>query len=130
MELLYFFLGAGCALIVVPFIYLLVPHINNATTGRPRFGRGGEAVFLENSDFKLVACTTELILVPVATRAEEFLNRPPDATAPYYRAIIVERANLLKFAEQCLAAGLTLAFAGQNPLVHPQARIGAVSGMH
>ncbi len=60
--------------------------------------------------FNLLARTTELILVPVTLRAEEFLNRSPDnATAPYYRAVIVKKDNLPKFAEHCLAAGLTIA---------------------
>ncbi len=67
-------------------------------------------VILLGGDFKLVTCTTELILVPAAAPAEEFLNRSPDAAAPYYRAIIVERDHRIKFAAHCLMADLAIAF--------------------
>jgi hypothetical protein len=110
MEFLYFFLGTACALIAILLIYLIFPYSSNTTIGSPALGQGEEPLLLANSDFKLVICTTEIILVPAAPRSEEFLNRPPDAAAPYYRAIIVERHNLLKFAEVCLTAGLTLGF--------------------
>jgi hypothetical protein len=61
-----------------------------------------------DGDFRLHTCTTELILVPVTPKAEKFLNQPQDATAPYYRAIIVEKEALLRFAEDALAHGLSI----------------------
>jgi hypothetical protein len=61
-------------------------------------------------DFKLCVCTTELILAPVTPRAEDFLCRPPDASAAYYRALIVEKEKLLKFAEHARTAGLSISF--------------------
>ncbi len=113
MELLYFFLGAACALIAGLLMYLVILQLE----GTPRGGQAlveGRAerkhIVLEGSDFKLLTRTAELILVPVTLRAEEFLNHLPDtATAPYYRAIIVARENLPKFAEHCLTAGLIMA---------------------
>jgi hypothetical protein len=102
MELLYFFLGAACAIIAGMLVYSVLA-----------LGEGGakrEHIVLEG-DFELLTCTTELVLVPVTSRAEELLNQSPDtATAPYYRAIIVERERLPQFAEHCWAAGLTMAF--------------------
>ena len=109
MELLYFLLGAACAVIGL-LAYSGFLHSNQ--TPRVAQSRVQEAaeVILLGGDFKLVTCTTELILVAAAAPAEEFLNRSPDAAAPYYRAIIVERDNRVKFAAHCLMAGLAIAF--------------------
>ncbi len=111
MELLYFFLGAACALITGLLIYsVYLPSSVGSGAEQAFVQRGAEDILLEG-DFKLLICTTELILVPITLGADAFLNRSPDtATAPYYRAIIVERDNRLKFAEHCLTAGLSIAF--------------------
>jgi hypothetical protein len=113
MELLYFFLGAAFVLVTALLIYTGFFHINRAGAGRA-FVQGKarrEDIFLEAGDFKLLTRTTELILVPVTLRAEELLNQSPDAASGlYYRAIVVERDNLPKFAEHCVTAGLTMTF--------------------
>jgi hypothetical protein len=46
--------------------------------------------------------------VPVTSKTLEFLNKPQDASAPYYQAIIVEKEDLLRFAEGALAHGLPI----------------------
>ena len=110
MELLYFFLGAACAVIIGLLAYSRFLPSNQASRAAQSHVQDAAEVILLGGDFKLVTCTTELILVPAAAHAQEFLNRSPDAAAPYYRAIIVERDNRLKFAAHCLMAGLAIAF--------------------
>jgi len=106
MELLFLFAGVAGTLLIGFVVYFLLHSLPGIPPLQPL--RTENRRLDELGDFRLHTCTTEILLVPVTPRAEEFLNKPHGPEAPYYRAIVVERDNLLSFAEFAVAAGLSI----------------------
>lgn len=106
MELLFLFAGVAGTLLLGFALYVLLPSLHAIPPLQPP--RTDNRRLEEQGDFRLHTCTTETLLVPVTPQAEEFLSKPRGPEAPYYRAIVVERDNLLRFAEYAVAAGLSI----------------------
>ena len=109
MEPLFFFAGIASTLLVGLLIYLIMLSQPERALLHERMGHPWREV---DVDFRLFTCTTEIILVPSSPKGAEFITRLQDSDPAnlYYRALIVERNNLLKFAEHALSCGLAISY--------------------